>query len=361
MNLQEEEPETFPNVAYDIDGNPTGDPKEFEMNRQSCDHYDRNCSLISPCCGMVFGCRICHDECDNLCPPIFKKELDEIVSKTGTDSYHIPQKIKLKDGVKAKQSRRGSMSSIMSSISAIGDDVHHNFDRFSVTEVICRQCYTRQSSKTNNCINCNVQFGEYHCKICNLWMKADEEPYHCSACGFCRVGGRDNFEHCFTCGMCIDVNLFNDHNCKAGKYSTNCPVCYEDLFSSRRACHEMPCGHNIHWHCFNEMSTHDIRCPVCKKTATHEDMADVWDGIAMDIALQPLPPEHSRVVDIICNDCEERDVDRRWHYLGVQCRNCSSFNTSHTIKLSGLDAHSYLAEIEVQEALNSSNINSQSS
>lgn len=148
MNLQEEEPETFPNVAYDIDGNPTGDPKEFEMNRPSCDHYDRYCSLISPCCGMVFGCRICHDECDNLCPPIFKKELDEIVSKTGPDSYHIPQKLKLKDGIKAKQSRRGSMSSIMSSISAIGDDVHHNFDRFSVTEVICRQCYTRQSSKT---------------------------------------------------------------------------------------------------------------------------------------------------------------------------------------------------------------------
>jgi ribosomal protein L37AE/L43A len=106
------------------------------------------------------------------------------------------------------------------------------------------------------------------------------------------------------------------------------------------------------------MTIHDIRCPVCKKTATHEDMADVWDGIAMDIALQPLPPEHSRVVDITCNDCEKRDVDRRWHYLGVQCRHCSSFNTSHTIKMSGLDAHSYLAQIEVQEALKSANIDS---
>lgn len=148
LNLQEEEPETFPNVAYDIDGKPTGDPKEFEINRPSCDHYERFCSLISPCCGMVFGCRICHDEYDSLCPPIFKVELDEIMSKNGTDPSHVPQKIKLKDGIKAKHSRRGSMSSIMSSISAMGDDLHHNFDRFAVTEVICRQCYTRQSSKT---------------------------------------------------------------------------------------------------------------------------------------------------------------------------------------------------------------------
>lgn len=46
MNLQEVEPETFPNVAYDIEGNPTGDPKEFELNRPKCDHYERNCSLI---------------------------------------------------------------------------------------------------------------------------------------------------------------------------------------------------------------------------------------------------------------------------------------------------------------------------
>jgi hypothetical protein len=64
-------------------------------------------------------------------------------------------------------------------------------------------------------------------------------------------------------------------------------------------------------------------------------------------------------VDITCNDCEERDTDRRWHYLGVQCRHCSSFNTSHTIKMSGTKAHSYLGQIEVEEALRSANLNSQ--
>lgn len=177
-------------------------------------------------------------------------------------------------------------------------------------------------------------------------MKGEEDPYHCSDCGFCRVGGRDNFKHCFTCGMCIDANLIHDHNCRSGKYATNCPVCYEDLFSSRSACHEMPCGHNIHWSCFNQLASHDIRCPICKKTATDEDMHEVWDELAMDIALQPLPPEHCRVVDVYCNDCELREENRRWHYLGVQCRHCSSFNTQFTVKMTGVEAHSYLAQFE---------------
>ena len=104
--------------------------------------------------------------------------------------------------------------------------------------------------------------------------------------------------------MCIDTLLFDDHNCKAGKYMSNCPVCQEDLFSSRDASHEMPCGHAIHWHCFKELTTYDTRCPVRKKTAeTPEHMAPTWQAMAMGIALQPVPLELARVVTIICNDC----------------------------------------------------------
>ena len=154
-------------------------------------------------------------------------------------------------------------------------------------------------------MNCGVRFGEYHCQVCNLWMSAKDEPYHCEKCGFCRVGGRENFRHCDDCGMCIDAFLFEDHNCskcphyaclsckllsnsnrklaESGKYMSNCPVCQEDLFSSRLASHEMPCGgsnspilyiaisqcshaahfsgHAIHWHCFKQLTTHDTRCP----------------------------------------------------------------------------------------------------
>lgn len=32
----------------------------------TCVHYERNCNIVAPCCGRIFGCRICHDE---LSPP----------------------------------------------------------------------------------------------------------------------------------------------------------------------------------------------------------------------------------------------------------------------------------------------------
>jgi Zinc-ribbon/Ring finger domain len=179
-------------------------------------------------------------------------------------------------------------------------------------------------------------------------MSNNELPYHCDQCGFCRVGGRDNFTHCNDCGMCIDSQLFDDHNCKAGKYMSNCPICQEDLFSSRFASHEMPCGHAIHWDCFKELTSYDTRCPVCKKTAeSPEHMQATWTAIAMGIALQPVPPELVRVVNIFCNDCEVSDPNRRWHFLGVQCLNCTSFNTIvESIVLTGYEGATFLDNLE---------------
>lgn len=202
----------------------------------------------------------------------------------------------------------------------------------------------------NTCVNCTLQFGEYHCDICNLWMSAKESPYHCVDCGFCRVGGRENFRHCDDCGMCIDALLFDDHNCKVGKYMSNCPVCQEDLFSSRYASHEMPCGHAIHWHCFKELTSYDTRCPVCKKTAeTADQMAATWSAMAMGIALQPVPADLARVVTILCYDCEEHDDNRRWHFLGVRCMNCLSFNTTvERTTMMGRDAATFLDELDNQ-------------
>jgi RING finger and CHY zinc finger domain-containing protein 1 len=203
----------------------------------------------------------------------------------------------------------------------------------------------------NHCINCSVQFGAYHCNICNLWMSDEERPYHCEDCGFCRVGGAENFLHCHDCGMCIDKNLYDNHNCKSGKYKSNCPVCQEYLFSSRSASHEMPCGHAIHWDCFRQLAAHDSRCPVCKKTAeTRERMMPTWSCMASNIAMQPIPPELSRVVNITCNDCEQRQDARAWHFLGIQCHTCSSFNTVvDRIVLNGEEAYDFLVMQDIQQ------------
>lgn len=238
----------------------------------SCVHYERKCNIIAPCCGKVFGCRVCHDE---MTPP----------------------------------------------------PGHGPMDRFAVREVVCKECNTRQPA-SNNCIRCGIQFGEYHCGICNLWMVESKKPFHCNDCGFCRVGGREAFRHCHQCCMCISVNVYDDHNCMKDKYKNNCPVCREDMFSSRQSPQDLPCGHAIHAHCFRRLAGFDYRCPICKKTVvSQQSMAAAWAARARDIEMQPMPADLARVVNIMCNDCETKSLNRNWHFLGVQCPSCNSFNT----------------------------------
>lgn len=248
-------------------GAPHGLPEEA----MSCVHYERKCNIVAPCCNKVFGCRVCHDEM--------------------TPSSHPPM------------------------------------NRFDVREVVCKECSTRQPAG-NRCVRCGIQFGEYHCGICNLWMVESKKPFHCADCGFCRVGGRESFQHCHQCCMCISVNVYNDHNCMKDKYKNNCPVCREDMFSSRQSPQDLPCGHAIHAHCFRKLAGFDYRCPICKKTVvSQQSMAAAWAARARDIEMQPMPDDLARVVNIMCNDCETKSLNRNWHFLGVQCPGCSSFNT----------------------------------
>lgn len=56
-------------------------------------------------------------------------------------------------------------------------------------------------------------------------------------------------------------------------------------------------------------------------------MSAAWAARARDIDMQPMPVDLARVVNIMCNDCEVKSEHRDWHFLGVQCPGCSSFNT----------------------------------
>ncbi len=42
--------------------------------------------------------------------------------------------------------------------------------------------------------------------------------------GICRVGGRDRFFHCSTCGCCYDKELQDNHVCVENSMRQNCPV-----------------------------------------------------------------------------------------------------------------------------------------
>jgi hypothetical protein len=79
-------------------------------------------------------------------------------------------------------------------------------------------------------------------------------------------------------------------------------------------------------------------------------MMPTWNAMAAGVALQPVPPELARVVSISCNDCERSEDARAWHFLGMQCSHCSSFNTVvDRIHLQGEEAHEFL---ETQRRLN---------
>ena len=80
--------------------------------------------------------------------------------------------------------------------------------------------------------------------------------------------------------------------------------------------------------------------------------------MAQGIALQPVPPEMCRVVNITCNDCEKGADAQAWHFLGVQCFHCQSFNTVvDQIVLSGEEAHEFLEMNAFREAINEARAN----
>jgi len=101
--------------------------KRAELTRPPCNHYVRNCTLIAPCCGAAFGCRICHDDCPILPPLLIAKQ----ASRRPTRSSSMPAGWTSMDDQTHTQ-----------------HDTHHTIDRFLVSEIICRVCYTKQSSKT---------------------------------------------------------------------------------------------------------------------------------------------------------------------------------------------------------------------
>jgi hypothetical protein len=206
-------------IAYTLTGKPNGDPKLMEQNKPECTHYTRNCSIISPCCGIVYGCRLCHDECETQSIPFMKglrenyqhlhqqiqhdnhsKEKGDTSSiiPSSRTSANVPNRNITNDTATMAQQQQqqqqnqfvGSSSQLQSSFtrptitstSAIAsstsggtnistgknsipsgsisrrisvstlsdtfDDIHHDIDRFAISEIICRICYTRQSSKT---------------------------------------------------------------------------------------------------------------------------------------------------------------------------------------------------------------------
>ncbi len=162
-----ENPSTM--VAYTLSGEPNGDPRQLEQNRPSCTHYRRNCSIISPCCGMVFSCRLCHNECQTLGIPFMNRlrqnnnsQVNKKQSCMANGCVATVPSTSISEEMNEKCQLRSISNRSNRSLHESSGDTQHEIDRFSISEVICRVCYTRQSSKAYvSFFSCYVMKGSF--------------------------------------------------------------------------------------------------------------------------------------------------------------------------------------------------------
>lgn len=86
------------------------------------------------------------------------------------------------------------------------------------------------------------------------------------------------------------------------------------------------CGHSIHHKCYYEHMKNSYRCPTCARTIIN--MESQFRALDAEIEAQPLPAPYDKWRCLItCNDCSAKD-NVPFHFLGLKCENCKSYNTS---------------------------------
>jgi RING finger/CHY zinc finger protein 1 len=240
---------------------------------QCCEHYDRGCVLLYPCCNEFFPCRVCHDD-------------------VKSDMITNPNSI-------------------------------HCCDRQKVITMKCRYCLSIQPIG-KQCNECGKTMGTYYCEICKLLDLVDKKQFHCDSCGICRIGGRDETYHCDKCGICVPKNK---HLICGQKIEGDCSICYTSLTQNiPKSVTSIKCGHWLHIDCLTEYMKHNYKCPLCAKSINSSNTIDQF--IDMQINSTKMPDElKDMMVNIICNECETKS-NTNFHYYGMKCCNCGTYNTT---------------------------------
>lgn len=87
----------------------------------------------------------------------------------------------------------------------------------------------------------------------------------------------------------------------------------------------MPCGHSIHKRCYDQHMKVSYKCPLCNKSLAN--METQFRNLDIAIQSQPMPPEfRDTKAVVLCNDCSGRSTVP-YHWLGLKCSICRSYNT----------------------------------
>jgi uncharacterized CHY-type Zn-finger protein len=264
-------------------------PPETTPLQLGCTHYKRNVKLQCSTCRHWYTCRLCHDDVED-----------------------------------------------------------HPLPRAETKNMLCMLCNTPQAA-SQTCKMCGNQAACYYCAVCKLWNNDPEKAiYHCDDCGICRLGqglGKDFF-HCKTCVVCMSIAAESTHRCIEQSTKCDCPICGEYLFTSSKTVVFMRCGHAIHDNCFHQLCRSSYKCPMCSKSVTN--MESQFRNLDRHIAAQPMPEEYRGTkAYVYCNDCTLKGMTD-FHWLGVKCAMCESYNTTMLGQL--LDANGTTAPANVSDA-----------
>ncbi|GMF03285.1 unnamed protein product [Ambrosiozyma monospora] len=107
------------------------------------------------------------------------------------------------------------------------------------------------------------------------------------------------------------------------------------MFNSKKTVVFMSCGHPIHQSCYNEFTKHSYKCPICSRTIINMELQfRVLDNEIRD-TIMPEEVQHWNVI-VKCVDCGGRSKVK-YHYLGLKCDHCNSYNTMQLKMLKGDD------------------------
>lgn len=194
------------------------DSKNEAKEIKGCEHYNRGCEILSPCCNKFYSCRFCHDDAED-----------------------------------------------------------HQLNRYEIKTMKCLDCREIQPVQ-KECRKCKGIMGNYYCDICHLFENEKKAIYHCDKCKICRVG--ENNTHCDTCGVCV-VDAAR-HGCIKDIALQNCVLCQYPLLYMQDMASTLECDHSLHTKCLIEYihkSEYPIKCPQCRKSVVR-DTEKKLDGLA---------------------------------------------------------------------------------
>lgn len=109
------------------------------------------------------------------------------------------------------------------------------------------------------------------------------------------------------------------------------------MFTSYKKVVTMKCGHTIHDDCRAEYIKRSYKCPICNKSV--ENMESLFRRLDKHLEEQPMPEEYTNTRAIIlCNDCEAKTTTK-YHWGGLRCEVCLSYNTVELHLLGGPKSH----------------------